>query len=375
MDTSLSIVNTKFCTPSEVLDLYKRYFDSANSAGYVVLVRGIYQKDVAHGAYGSYRYDSLKDEHTADTIRLMIPTIESSKLQNGNLVLVRGTFNLSSRSNGSTYEVLLKVSEVEVNSEVAVTDNEKKMIAIRQTKISNGYKDVTKILKDKLYKNERPKIALVFAGTSITDADFDKGINAAKLFYDLDEKRVNFANSAQLANTISSLYGYDVVAIVRGGGSGLEKLDDLTVLSAVAALKTPSISAVGHQVDKVFVKQLCDYCVAVPHDLGIYLYNIANTVKEEKANTKAVLMEEVKKQYEGQFKAFEETKKQFENRIKESEENKKKLEALYTQNKKENDTQIELLNAEIKKYKNNRGCMITVIVILIIVTVLAFLIK
>lgn len=389
MDTSLSIVKTKFCTPSEVLDLYKRYFDNQNAAGYVVLIRGIYQKNPSSGSYGNYRYDWLKDEHTADTIQLMILTVDSSKLQNGNLVLIRGTFNISTRSNGS-YQVTLRVSEVEVSAEVAVTDLEKKMIVIRQTKISNGYKDVTKVLKDKLYQDVKPKIALVFAGTSITDADFDRGINAAKSFYELDEKRVSFANSAQLASTLNSLYGYDAVAIVRGGGSGLEKLDDLTVLSAVAALRTPTISAIGHQTDKVFIKQLCDYCVAVPHDLGTYLYQLANAVKEEKANTKAVLIEQVRKQFEGERKAFEETKKQFEetkkqyenrikeseetkkqyeNRIKESEETKKKIDALYEQKQKETDIKMASLNKQVNQLKTNRGCMIFVIVILMIIVI------
>ena len=198
-----------------------------------------------------------------------------------------------------------------------------------------------------------------------------------------------FANSAQLASTLNSLYGYDAVAIVRGGGSGLEKLDDLTVLSAVAALRTPTISAIGHQTDKVFIKQLCDYCVAVPHDLGTYLYQLANAVKEEKANTKAVLIEQVRKQFEGERKAFEETKSssrkprnntKIESKIgrnqrnntrtesKESEETKKKL-MRYTNKTKETDIKMASLNKQVNQLKTNRGCMIFVIVILMIIVI------
>lgn len=66
---------------------------------------------------------------------------------------------------------------------------------------------------------------------------------------------------------------YDIIAIVRGGGGGIEKLDDLKVLAAIIELKTPIIGAIGHVEEKLFIKQLVDKCAPTPNGLGQYFQN------------------------------------------------------------------------------------------------------
>ena len=83
-----------------------------------------------------------------------------------------------------------------------------------------------------LLTDQRPKIALIFAETSITMADFEAGINAARTAIDFEEYRVSFSNSAELVTQLKKVdkLQYDIIAIVRGGGGGIEKLDDLKQL-------------------------------------------------------------------------------------------------------------------------------------------------
>ena len=84
-----------------------------------------------------------------------------------------------------------------------------------------------------LLSDRRPKIALIFAETSITMGDFEAGINAARTAIDFEEYRVSFSNSAELVTQLKRVdkLQYDIIAIVRGGGGGLEKVDDLELLA------------------------------------------------------------------------------------------------------------------------------------------------
>ena len=123
-----------------------------------------------------------------------------------------------------------------------------------------------------LLSDRRPKIALIFAETSITMGDFEAGINAARTAIDFEEYRVSFSNSAELVTQLKKVdkLQYDIIAIVRGGGGGIEKLDDLKVLAAIIELKTPIIGAIGHVEEKLFIKQLVDKCAPTPNGLGQY---------------------------------------------------------------------------------------------------------
>ena len=91
-------------------------------------------------------------------------------------------------------------------------------------------------------------------------SDFNAGIQAAKAAIDFVEQRVNFSNSAELCQRLKAIDGqhFDVLALVRGGGGGIENLDDLDVLQTVADLQTPLIAAIGHVEEKLFIKQIAD---------------------------------------------------------------------------------------------------------------------
>ena len=176
---------------------------------------------------------------------------------------------------------------------------------------------VDAILEQLLYIGERPKVALLFARSSITMSDFEAGINAAKVAIDFTERRVNFSNSQDLVNTLNDIDNqcYSALAIVRGGGGGIEKLDDLSVLDAIANLKTPVIAAIGHVEEKLFIKQLVDKAAPTPNGLGQYFSEMVEKVSEKKSKSRAAITEQIKKQFKEQLEATRKQNKELQEKL------------------------------------------------------------
>lgn len=112
------------------------------------------------------------------------------------------------------------------------------------------------------------------------------------------------SQSTQLYNNCA----YDtlrVIAIVRGGGSGIEKLDEIEVVEALTNLNTAWIYGVGHEKENLFIRNIADKVIPIPFALGTYFRDTVNSVIEKKS--KAVLVEEIKKQF---IKQIEDANKQ-----------------------------------------------------------------
>lgn len=310
--------------PSEIIGIFNSALAKQNVNAQVVYLRGIY---LASGrqSYGGYYYDTLRDEDRQEEITIIVTEPQRENLKNGNLVNVGGVLGRNVNSRGQI-QINLNVSRIEVVQEQVVDEAEVKRIELRQKKASIGFKNVDAILEQLLYQDKRPNVALVFAQSSITMSDFEAGINAAKSAIDFTERRVNFANSSELVNTLKALDEFDFSAIVliRGGGGGIEKLDDLDVLETVVNLKTPTICAIGHVEEKLFIKQLVDKCAPTPNGLGQYFSELVEEVSEKKTKSRAVLTEQIKKQFKDQLEAGK----------KQNEELQKKL-AVLTKNQEE----------------------------------------
>lgn len=311
--------------PSELLGIFTSYLSQTDVNRKVIYLRGIYLKNPKHDPRWNSRYDTLRDEDTQTEITLQIPQRLCDNLKDGNLVQVGGVLGRRAQNN-CHIQLMLVVSRIEVVQEQAIDEAEIKRMELRQKKASVGFKNVDSLLEQLLYTDQRPQVALVFAQTSITMSDFEAGINAAKSAIDFTERRVNFSNSQELVRTLQALdeFDFSVIALVRGGGGGIEKLDDLDVLESIVNLKTPIIAAIGHVEEKLFIKQLVDKCAPTPNGLGQYFSEMVESVSEKKTKSRAVLTEQIKKQFKDQLEAGK----------KQNEELQKKL-AVLTKNQEE----------------------------------------
>ena len=301
--------------PSEIIGIFNSILAKQSVNAQVVYLRGVY---LASGRqpYGGYFYDTLRDEDRQEEITIYLTQQQRESLKNGNLVMVDGVLGRNVNHRGQI-QLVLNVSRIDIIQDQAVDESEIKRMELRQKKATIGFKNVDAILEQLLYTGGRPKVALVFAKSSITMSDFEAGINAAKTAIDFTEQRVNFSNSQELVRTLKGIdeFGFAVVAIVRGGGGGIEKLDDLDVLETIVNLKTPVIAAIGHVEEKLFIKQLVDKAAPTPNGLGQYFSEMVENVSEKQSKSRAALTEQIKKQFKDQLEAGQKQNKELQEKL------------------------------------------------------------
>lgn len=302
--------------PSEIIGIFNSILAKQSVNAQVVYLRGVY---LASGrqSYNGYFYDTLRDEDRQEEITMYVTQQQRENLKNGNLVNVGGVLGRNVNNRGQI-QIILNVSRIEIVQEQAIDEDEIKRMELRQKKSSVGFKNVDSVLDQLLFTDQRPRVALLFATSSITMSDFEAGINAAKSAIDFMEYRANFSNAKELISTLQSLdrENFDVIALVRGGGARIESLDDVSVLEQIVAMSTPTIGAIGHVEEKIFVKQLVDKCAPTPSGLGQYFSEMVENVSEKKTRSRAVLTEKIKKQFKDQLEASQKQNKELQEKLK-----------------------------------------------------------
>ena len=328
--------------PSELIAIFNGILSQQNVHAKMVYLRGVYWKNGRQDATWRYCFDILRDEDSQEEITLRITPSQRDELKDGALVTVGGVLTRQVTNKGYI-QLYLNVTRIEVVQEHVVDETEVKKAELRQKKANAGFRNVDGTLEQKLFAGERPKVALLFATTSITMADFNAGIKAAQSAIDFQEYRVSFADAGELSKTLAQIdaMNHDVMAIIRGGGSGIEHLDDLNVLEAVISLKTPLIVAVGHVEEKLFIKQLADKVSPTPNGLGAYFSDVVEKVSEQKNKSRAVLAEQIKKQFQEQIETANKQNKTLQEQL-------DKLNKTNEEAQKQHKVQIEEANKQNK---------------------------
>ena len=302
--------------PSEIIGIFNSILAKQSVNAQVVYLRGVY---LASGrqSYNGYFYDTLRDEDRQEEITMYVTQQQRENLKNGNLVNVGGVLGRNVNNRGQI-QIILNVSRIEIVQEQAIDEDEIKRMELRQKKSSVGFKNVDSVLEQLLFTDQRPRVALLFANSSITMSDFDAGINAAKSAIDFMEYRANFSNAKEFISTLQSLErgNFDVIALVRGGGVRIESLDDVSVLEQIVSMNTPTIGAIGHVEEKIFIKQLVDKCAPTPNGLGQYFSEMVENVSEKKTRSRAALTEKIKKQFKDQLEASQKQNKELQEKLK-----------------------------------------------------------
>ena len=350
--------------PSEIIGILRNHLATGQVNQRVVCLRGIYFKGGYINQYYRTATDRLVDESTSDELTLSMPLNLRDDLENGNVITVHGILDRSITNKG-LIQIVLKVTEVEKIKELAVSEDEIKRTELRRIKSEKGFKNVDSLLESLLFQDKRPQIALVYAETSITNDDFEKGVQAARTHIDFKEYRVSFAKTKMFCQTLKQLdtMNYDVIAIIRGGVAGLEALDEVELLETLVNMNTAWMYGAGHEGEKLFILNIADKAIAIPHALGTYFRDITDGVVQKRNNSRAALVKEVEGQFKKQLEESnkknkelltqidkmtkqqqEQTKANKENIDKLTEQNKKNLEA----QQKKNDEALAKIHAQSK---------------------------
>ena len=338
--------------PSEIIGIFNSILAKQSVNAQVVYLRGVY---LASGrqSYNGYFYDTLRDEDRQEEITMYVTQQQRENLKNGNLVNVGGVLGRNVNNRGQI-QIILNVSRIEIVQEQAIDEDEIKRMELRQKKSSVGFKNVDSVLEQLLFTDQRPRVALLFATSSITMSDFEAGINAAKSAIDFMEYRANFSNAKEFISTLQSLErgNFDVIALVRGGGVRIESLDDVSVLEQIVSMNTPTIGAIGHVEEKIFIKQLVDKCAPTPNGLGQYFSEMVENVSEKKTRSRAALTEKIKKQFKDQLEASQKQNKELQEKLKvltKAQEDSVKAQQEATKKHNEKDQAAQKQNKELQE--------------------------
>lgn len=346
--------------PSEIIGILRNHLATGQVNQKVVCLRGIYFKGGYVNQYFHTATDRLVDESTSDELSLSMPLNLRDDLENGNVITVHGVLDRSITNKG-LIQIVLKVTEVEKIKELAVSEDEVKRTELRRIKSEKGFKNVDSILETLLFQDKRPQVALVYAETSITNDDFEKGVQAARTHIDFKEYRVSFAKTKAFCQTLKQLdtLNFDVIAVIRGGGAGLEALDEVELLETLVNMNTAWMYGAGHEGEKLFILNIADKAIAIPHALGTYFRDITDGVVQKRNNSRAALVKEVeaqfKKQLEESNKKNKELLAQIEKMTKQQQEqtkaNKENIEKLTEQQKKNLEAQQKKNDETLAKFQ------------------------
>ena len=346
--------------PSEIIGILRNHLATGQVNQKVVCLRGIYFKGGYVNQYFHTATDRLVDESTSDELSLSMPLNLRDDIENGNVITVHGVLDRSITNKG-LIQIVLKVTEVEKIKELAVSEDEVKRTELRRIKSEKGFKNVDSILETLLFQDKRPQVALVYAETSITNDDFEKGVQAARTHIDFKEYRVSFAKTKAFCHTLKQLdtMNFDVIAVIRGGGAGLEALDEVELLETLVNMNTAWMYGAGHEGEKLFILNIADKAIAIPHALGTYFRDITDGVVQKRNNSRAALVKEVeaqfKKQLEESNKKNKELLAQIEKMTKQQQEqtkaNKENIEKLTEQQKKNLEAQQKKNDETLAKFQ------------------------
>ena len=365
MPTSENIpIPANLFKPSEIIGILRNHLATGQVNQKVVCLRGIYFKGGYVNQYFHTATDRLVDESTSDELSLSMPLNLRDDLENGNVITVHGVLDRSITNKG-LIQIVLKVTEVEKIKELAVSEDEIKRTELRRIKSEKGFKNVDSILESLLFQDKRPQVALVYAETSITNDDFEKGVQAARTHIDFKEYRVSFAKTKVFCQTLKQLdaMNFDVIAVIRGGGAGLEALDEVELLETLVNMNTAWMYGAGHEGEKLFILNIADKAIAIPHE-GQFKKQIEDSNKKNQELTKQLeaLQKQNKAQTEASNKKIEEltkAQKEHEKVVKEmTEQHKKATEEANKLHKTQNEA-LQKANTQLQEQLKTQGKTLT----------------
>lgn len=262
----------------------------------VLRIRGTYC-DRAGPDYAGYYYDRLKDETSGDILTVKVPALLKGRLRDNRPYVFEGFIDRKTRSATSrelNIYLFFVVTQMISEEEPLLNIAEYERTEIFKEKREAGHCDVDATLKNMLAFGRKPKLCIIYGMTAIVDEDVISAIGEERSCYEIVEQRINLANKDGIIETLEDLDQlgeYDVIALVRGGGS-LEVFDDNDIARSVVRMSTPLVVAIGHAANRPFIEVVADRYFSTPTAFGGHLKLIAQTTFQEVARQQAFVERE-----------------------------------------------------------------------------------
>ena len=239
------------------------------------MVRGVFSNH-SQKTWGGFYYGDLKEGNSS--IRLRVP--HTFPLSEGRVYVLSVTPELRPNSQPP---IIFRVEALHKEEGEASLSPKVHLPQQKRDKV-----DVEGVLLDLLRREETPALALVLGETAIVHQDVEASLGSARNRYRIDLKRANLTDPQVVGEAITQTAKgpYHLLALIRGGGNGLEILDHPAVWEAVASCPKPIVVALGHAANTLWVESLADAAFPTPSALGHFLKKMVETVEREKEATK-----------------------------------------------------------------------------------------
>jgi len=337
-------------SPASVIGIFSNAL-KLNATVNLIYLKGRY----AYGggkSYGNYYYDLLFSEGDHTSIGIRISSLLRSKITNNEIYTLRGFIEKSIKN--SSIELRFVVDEIVHQEERSISEEELQKYGLIQKKLELGSKDLETLIRDQMLKDEKIKVANIYGNNAIVQRDFSEGLDVSSQYFKVDNYNCNITSSTAIIATLKEITAldYDIVALVRGGGDrqSMETFNDLSLSELFISMKPIMVTAIGHTVDETLLDKLADKRFHLPHDYGVGLHAIAEKLSHERSNSRALLINEVKKDVSKQFSEQVETlEKQLKKKNEEFTEAQKTYKEQSEAHNKTFSDQLKVRNEEFQK--------------------------
>ncbi|MBD8082858.1 exodeoxyribonuclease VII large subunit [Chryseobacterium caseinilyticum] len=307
-------------------------------------------------SYGNHYYDHLFSEGDNTSVGVRISALLRSKISNNDVYTLRGFIEKSIKN--SSIELRFVVDEIYRQEEKSISEEELERYEVIQRKLEIGSKNLDTLIRDKILKNEKIKVANIYGNNAIVQKDFLAGLDVSLTNFDIDDHNCNITSSTAIISKLNevSALNYDIIAIVRGGGDrqSMETFNDLVLAKLFISLKSVAVTAIGHTVDETLLDKLADKRFHLPHDYGAGLHSIVEKLSHERSNSRSLLIDEVKKDVTRQFSEKVETlEKQLKKKNDEFSEAQKTYKEQSEAHNKAYTDQLKIRNEEFEKFQSS----------------------
>lgn len=210
-----------------------------------------------------YFYFTLYDN--TDRMRCIVPPhTEIPPVGEGDLVTISASINPHLHRRYNDIQVELKVHKIELHTGGGIPAMLERI--------------AEKLKKQELYRRWRlerlpaspRRIAVVMPTDSVAQDDIEMALGEFAPYVSLDPitYEVDDAQSVMVQLSVLDASGYDIVVFARGGGVGVGVFDDEKLCYKIAAMDTPSISAVGHSRNIALLDKVATESVTTPTAAG-----------------------------------------------------------------------------------------------------------
>ncbi len=254
-------------------------------------------------SYAGYYYDLFYSESDTTSISVKLSGILRSKLVTGEVYILKGFIEKSVRN--SSIDLRFAAEEIVQQEERQFSEEDLKRYDLIQAKLEKGSRDLETFIREKKLRNEPIKIANIYGHSAIVQHDFNEGLNISSGEFEITDFTCNITSATSILQKLRELkpLQFDIIALVRGGGDrqSFDVFSDVDLANEFINLESITITALGHTVDESLLDKLADRRFHVPHDYGDGLHKIIEKLREEKSNSRAILIDEVKKDITKQF--------------------------------------------------------------------------